>query len=32
MTPEEITKHFSRAKTEDVNAILETLVVMFKMQ
>jgi len=25
---EEITKHFSRAHTEDVRAILETLVVM----
>jgi hypothetical protein len=28
LTPEEITKHFSRAKPEDVSAILETLVVM----
>ena len=28
LTPEEITKHFLRAKAEDVSAILETLVVM----
>jgi len=28
LTPEEITQHFSRAKAEDVSAILETLVVM----
>jgi hypothetical protein len=28
LTPEEITKHFLRAKAEDVAAILETLVVM----
>jgi hypothetical protein len=28
MTPQEITNHFSRAKPEDVSAILETLVVM----
>ena len=28
VTPDDITKHFSRAKTEDITAILETLVVM----
>jgi hypothetical protein len=28
LTPEELTKHFRRAKPEDVGAILETLVVM----